>query len=270
MRTQNPLMPRHSGAWLKVRDKQKRQAGTLATPQTVGNIGHPQLPENIGGLKTTTQETEEESGDLSETGAATGAINDDSSDGEEKDWATPRNLNEDTPACPLTIAEDHHRGDLPLNAISWRDESHPQWVRVRSVMDSGAAQSVAPPSMAPGVTITASPGSQRGQHYVSACGGRLPNMGQQKMKVQTNEGRDAMVLYQIAEVSRPLTAVSQTCDNGNWVVYTPEGGFIWNLKTGGNTNFERRGGIYELDLWVKDADLAGGSTSTGVPRPGNH
>ena len=72
----------------------------------------------------------------------------------------------------------------------------------------------------------------------------MPNTGQQKMKVQTNEGRDAMVLYQIAEVSRPLPAVSQTCDNGNWVVYTPEGGFIWNLTTGGKTNIERGGCIY--------------------------
>ena len=147
------------------------------------------------------------------------------------------------PVCPLTIVEDYHRSDFPLNAISWRDESHPQWVRVRSVMDSGAAQSVAPPSMAPGIIIEASPGSERGQHYVSASGGRLPNMGQQKMKVQTNEGRDAMVLYQVAEVSRPLTAVSQTCDNGNWVVYTPEGGLIDNLKTGGKTRYERRGHI---------------------------
>ena len=86
-------------------------------------------------------------------------------------------------------------------------------------MDSGAAQSVAPPSMAPGVVIETSPGSQRGQQHVSASGGRLPNMGQQKLKIQTNEGRDAMVLYQVAELSRPLTAVSETCDNGNWVVY---------------------------------------------------
>ena len=71
--------------------------------------------------------------------------------------------------------------------------------------------------------------------------GDCPIWGSRRFKVQTNEGRDAMVLYQTAEVSRPLTAVSQTCDNGNWVVYTPEGGFIWNLKTGGKTNFERRG-----------------------------
>ena len=93
-------------------------------------------------------------------------------------------------------------------------------------------------------------------------------MGQQKMKVQTNEGRDAMVVYQIAEMSRPLTAVSQTCDNGNWVVFTPEGGFIWNLKTGGRTSFERNGGIYELDLWVSEADLSGGSQPADFPRPG--
>ena len=162
-------------------------------------------------------------GSPSETGADAGAVDDLSSGEEDTQWVSPRNLMGDLPACPLTIDEDSLRCDLPLNAISWRDESHPQWVRVRSVMDSGAAQSVAPPSMAPGVVIAESPGSQRGQHYVSASGGRLPNMGQQKLRAQTNEGREGTVLYQIAEISRPLTAVSQTCDNGNWVVYTPQG-----------------------------------------------
>jgi len=221
-----------------------------------GNTGHPadhgehrppptaRVRTQAGGKVTQAKGIEDDhSGgeEESENPSETGAVHEVSSEDEGKEWATPRTLAEDTPACPLTVAEDNHRSDLPLNAISWRDESHPQWVRVRSVMDSGAAQSVAPPSMAPGVMIEASPVSQRGQHYVSASGGRLPNMGQQKMKVQTNEGRDAMVLYQIAEVSRPLTAVSQTCDNGNWVVYTPEGGCTWNMKTGGKTNIESRG-----------------------------
>ena len=54
----------------------------------------------------------------------TGAVNEISSEDEGKGWATPRTPNEDLPACPLTIAEDCHRNDLPLNAISWRDESH--------------------------------------------------------------------------------------------------------------------------------------------------
>ena len=90
-------------------------------------------------------------------------------------------------------------------------------------------------------------------------------MGQQRLKVQTNEGRDSKVVYQIAEVSRPLTAVSQTCDNNSWVVYTPYGGFILSCVTGGRTYFDRRGDIYELDLWVKEEDLQ----PAGFPRPGH-
>ena len=96
---------------------------------------------------------------------------------------------EDPLICPLTIDESASRFEAtPLHALSWKDESHPQWVRIRTLMDSGAAQSVAPPSMAPGVMIEQSPGSKWGQHYVSASGGRLPNMGQQKLNIRTNEG----------------------------------------------------------------------------------
>ena len=175
---------------------------------------------------------------------------------------------EDLFTGPLTADETTNRSDTPLHAISWRDESHPQWVRIRTVMDSGAAQSVAPPSMAPGVTMEESPGSKRGQHYVSTGGGRLPNMGQQRLKAQTNEGRNASVVYQIAEVSRPLTAVSQTCDRGNWVIYTPQGGFIQNCQTGARTHFDRRGDIYELDLWAKNDDLKEGSQTSSFTRPG--
>ena len=113
-------------------------------------------------------------------------------------------------------------------------------------MDSGAADSVAPPSMAPQVMIEESPGSKRCQCNVSASAGRMPNMGQKVLKVQTNEGLDTRVLYQNAEVSRPLTSVSSTCDKGNWVVYTPQGGFILNCLTGGRTSFDRQGGIYEF------------------------
>ena len=104
---------------------------------------------------------------------------------------------------------------------------------------------------------------------MSASAGRLPNMGQQLLRVHTNEGRDAKGVYQIAEVSRPLTAVSATCDQGNWVVYTPQGGFIMNCQTGRRTHFERRGGIYELDLWIKDEELKEGSQPSCFPRQGH-
>ena len=140
---------------------------------------------------------------------------------------------------------------------------------IRTVMDSGATDSVAPPTLAPHVSIAESPGSIRGQCYVSASAGRMPNMGQKVLNVQTNEGKNTTVVYQVAEVSRPLTSVGATCDRGNWVVYNSQGGFILNCQTGERTSFERTtSGIYELDLWMKSENGTGKLPSSSFPRQG--
>ena len=77
-----------------------------------------------------------------------------------------------------------------------------------------------------------------------------------------------MVVYQIAEVSQPLTAASGTCDQGTWVVYTPHGAFIMNCQTGERASFDRKGGIYELDFWITDEDMLGGEHPSSFPRQG--
>ena len=71
----------------------------------------------------------------------------------------------DTPTLPLTI--DGGCGQLEIltvHRLPWRDESDPHRVRSKTGMDSGAAESVGLPSMAPGVAIEQSPGSKRRQH----------------------------------------------------------------------------------------------------------
>ena len=98
-------------------------------------------------------------------------------------------------------------GDTP-----WRKSYSDGYVKVKSVMDSGAFECVAPPTLAPGVPIADSSGSRRKQHYVTASKGRIPNMGQQTLRGETHTGKRAKMTYQIAEVSRPLTAVGSTCD----------------------------------------------------------
>ena len=62
----------------------------------------------------------------------------------------------------VTIDDSFQQVDTPLHAVSWKDETHPMWVRIRTVMDSGAAESVAPPSLAPKVSIDESPGPREG------------------------------------------------------------------------------------------------------------
>ena len=113
-----------------------------------------------------------------------------------------------------------------------------------------------------------SPGSLRGQAYIAAWHVRIPNLGQHTLNVVTNEGHETQTVYQIAEVTRPLTAVGTTCGKGNFVVYGPCGGCIYNLGTGIQTNFTRRGGIYELDLWMKTNQNHSGDQQQGFPWPG--
>ena len=152
-----------------------------------------------------------------------------------------------------------------LLGFSWRSEpetwEHKKWVRVESVMDSGAAAPVAPPSMLPNVKVVPSPGSIRGQNFTSASKHRLKNLGQQKINAFTDEGDPTSVLFQIADVSKPLVSVASICERGNRVIFGKAGGVVQNLTTGKEIPFHRRNGIYILSLWLMDSE------DQSFPRP---
>ena len=119
-------------------------------------------------------------------------------------------------------------------------------------MDSGASAPVAPPGMAPHVEVRPSPGSIRGQTYATASKEKLPNLGQQHLQACTEEGEYTEVLFQIADVSKPLVSVSAICEKGNRVIFGRSGGIVQNLRTGSETPFRRLSGIYVLDMWLLD------------------
>ena len=137
---------------------------------------------------------------------------------------------------------------------SWRTEPRDGWVQVESVVDSGASAPVAPPSMCPNVPVRPSAGSRRGQKYTSASSHKLPNLGEQLINACMDDGYEAQVLYQVAEVSRPLTSVSAICEMGNRVLFGRAGGVIQNLSTGVEIPFTRLNGIYLLSMWLQDKD----------------
>ena len=124
-------------------------------------------------------------------------------------------------------------------------------------MDSGASNPVAPPDMIPGVKIMPSPGSIRGQVYNTASKEKkLPNLGQQQLHACTHEGLDTEVLFQIADVSKPLVSVSAICELGNRVIFGRGGGVVQNLASGHETPFQRKNGIYVLEMWLLDDSSA--------------
>ena len=116
--------------------------------------------------------------------------------------------------------------------------------------------------------ILDSSGSVRGQAYIAAGHERIHNSGQQVLDVVTKEGFETQALYQIAEVTRPLTAVRTTCDRGNVVVYGPHGGCVYDVGSGIQTDFTPRGGIYELDLWMRTDQCGSSGLQPCFPRQG--
>ena len=130
------------------------------------------------------------------------------------------------------------------------------YLKFTSVMDSGASESVAPPTMCPQFDIKPSAGSIAGQNYLSASNGVMYNVGEQVLEVVTEAGKERSIKYQMVDkVTRPLNSISEICDaggpRGQHVVFGRTGGVILNLDTGDQTPFGRTDGIYTMDMWVK-------------------
>ena len=162
--------------------------------------------------------------------------------------------------CHLSREPAENHSVTELNAVGqWRQVEN-NMVRVKAALDSGALDPVAPPTMAPGVAIKDSNGSRTGQHYGSASGHRIPNLGEQHITGVVPSGAERAMTFQVAEVTRPLLSVGRICDKGNVVTFGSSGGVIVDLVTGEETPFLRDGdGMYQLEFWMP---------ATGFQRPG--
>ena len=121
-------------------------------------------------------------------------------------------------------------------------------------MDSGASAPVAPPDMLPNVTVRESPGSKRGQQFSSASKHKLKNLGEQHIHACTEEGDDMEILFQIADISKPLVSISSICERGSRVLFGRAGSVVINNKTGHQIPFYKENGVYVLTMWMQDAD----------------
>jgi hypothetical protein len=80
--------------------------------------------------------------------------------------------------------------------------------------------------------------------------GHITNEGQQEVQFSSDEGHRCGMTWQIADVERPLIAVSHLSAAGNRVVFTKTGGEIVNIASGKKIQIQRKGGVYVLRMWV--------------------
>ena len=182
------------------------------------------------------------------------------------DFDVYETADEENEACdengqPLNLWEDEEDKPAEVLGFSWRSEPETygdeKWVKVKTVIDSGASAPVAPPSMLPNCKNRPSEGSKRGQKYTSASKHKIKNLGEQHCKAYTEDGEATEVLFQIADVSKPLVSVAAICEKGNRVIFGKSGGVVQNLYSGRQIPFRRENGIYILSMWLLDGDDEG-------------
>ena len=95
-----------------------------------------------------------------------------------------------------------------------------------------------------------------GGRYRAANGGRLPNLGQQLAGFRTPEGHECSLRFQVAGVEQPLVSVSQLARTGHRVEFGPDEGWIVHQQSGRRIRLLRTGGVYMLEMLVRDAGTA--------------
>ena len=86
-------------------------------------------------------------------------------------------------------------------------------------MDTGAHHNVIPKRMIGKRVIRPSPGSKAGMKYVGAGGEKINNKGEVEFPFETAEGHKRSMIFQIAEVNKPLGSVAYFVDRHYRVVY---------------------------------------------------
>ena len=135
-----------------------------------------------------------------------------------------------------------------ISAIQGQD-----WEELVMTVDSGASETVAPPTAGTGIQITDSKASLEGVEYEVADGNTIPNLGDKRCVIQSESGTMKLLTLQICDVRKPLLAVSKLCATGHAVVFHPEWSYIEHVATGERMTLEQRDGLYHLRTWVKAA-----------------
>ena len=107
-----------------------------------------------------------------------------------------------TSLCPLKRAAESMVGGRRYKCIE-------------AVVDSGAEETVAPRGAFPGRARTSAM-SRAGACYRTISGAPIPNVGELDVQFLTNAGYPAEIPFQLADIERPLIAVSALAKAGNF------------------------------------------------------
>ena len=142
-----------------------------------------------------------------------------------------------------------------------------EWIELEVTVDSGACDTVMPQELCRGIPIVDSAGPRAGLEYKVANGDGLPNLGERRCLLMTLGSSTAKrIVFQVADVHKPLLSISRCADMGFTCVLGKLGGYLQDEMTGERIPLQRRENLYVLRTWVR-ADTGQVNRDQPFPRP---
>ena len=129
------------------------------------------------------------------------------------------------------------------------------WERIPVKIDSGAIDTVMPPTVAGYFKIQETPLSRNGPGFRAANGTPIKHLGQRILKGYGDEFQSLSLTAQVAEVSTTLGSVNQMLKAGSRVHFETGNSYIEHVRTGRRTKIEEKNDTFEVGVWVPRASF---------------
>jgi len=136
-----------------------------------------------------------------------------------------------------------------------------EWVEVEATVDSGACDTVMSQDECKHIDVVSSEKSRAGFQYEVANGQEIPNQGERRCEVMTENSRfQKQIHFQVADVHKTLLSVTKCADMGFMCVLGKTGGYLEDTITGEKIPVRRKGNLYVIKMWVRQSKTSNNHT----------
>ena len=128
------------------------------------------------------------------------------------------------------------------------------WQEIEVTVDSGACDTVMPLSLCADITLRESEQQRNGLEYEVANGASIRNEGERRCLMMTrNAPGPKNRTFQVADVHKALLSITRAADAGYECHLNAHGGYLLDTHTGEKVPIARKGNLYVMRAWVKEA-----------------
>ena len=120
-------------------------------------------------------------------------------------------------------------------------------------IDSGAIDTVMPPTVAKYFPLETTERSRNGKGYQAANNSVIQHYGMRKLRGKSDEYRPMTMVAQVAGVKSALVSVHRLLEAGNRVHFERGNCYVEHVKSKIRTNIAERNGAFEVGFWIPRA-----------------